>query len=283
MATILQLVRAALVAAPAIGVIGLLTTLPFLPGPYDPLAGPVSQLALVFGTLGLALVSPGAAWTAAVLRQSERGSRIAAIVACVIGAAVWLVLTLLGFSISLTLGGIMLGGGAALAASWRGNLRARGAAAMISLTLPVCLAVVPIAVALLQRSIAGPVAEFARDRAIRNSAPLVADIESHRSANGRYPVSTLSVHPDYTPGLIGVREYRYEVADDAYNLFFELPSFRLGTQEIVMYNPRDRQSIASHALDMLQLTPSQLALDRTRGHYAVHETRHRHWKYFLFD
>lgn len=50
-----------------------------------------------------------------------------------------------------------------------------------------------------------------------------------------------------------------------------------------MYNPRDRQAIASHALDVLQLTPAQLAIDRARGHYAVHDARQAHWKFFWFD
>ena len=33
--------------------------------------------------------------------------------------------------------------------------------------------------------------------------------------------------------------------------------------EIVMYNPLGEQVMTSHALDVLQLTPEQLALDRT--------------------
>ena len=34
---------------------------------------------------------------------------------------------------------------------------------------------------------------------------------------------------------------------------------------------------------LLPLTPEELALDRTRGHYAVHDAPHPHWKYFWFD
>jgi hypothetical protein len=50
-----------------------------------------------------------------------------------------------------------------------------------------------------------------------------------------------------------------------------------------MYNPRDEQAMTSHALDVLQLTPEQLALDQTRGHNAVQNARQPHWKYFSFD
>ncbi|MFN2399892.1 MAG: hypothetical protein ABR543_14835 [Gemmatimonadaceae bacterium] len=70
---------------------------------------------------------------------------------------------------------------------------------------------------------------------------------------------------------------------DAYNLFFEQFTFRLGTREFVMYNPRDQQVMTSHKMDLLQLTPEELALDQTRGHNAVHDAPHPHWKYFWFD
>lgn len=146
-----------------------------------------------------------------------------------------------------------------------------------------CLLVVPVAVLPLQMSLADPATEFSRSRAIRNSAELIADIEQYRAANGRYPASLLSVWEDYLPGVIGIKEYHYEPSGDAYNLFFEQFSFRLGTREFVMYNPRDQQAMTSHKLDRLRLTPEQLALEQTRGHYAVHDAPHPHWKYFWFD
>jgi hypothetical protein len=51
----------------------------------------------------------------------------------------------------------------------------------------------------------------------------------------------------------------------------------------VMYNPRDLQTMTSHKADRLQLTPQQQAIEQGRGHYAVHDARHPHWKYFWFD
>ena len=50
-----------------------------------------------------------------------------------------------------------------------------------------------------------------------------------------------------------------------------------------MYNPRDQHAMTSHKMDRLQLTPAQVALDQTRGHNALHNTAHSHWKYFWFD
>ena len=153
----------------------------------------------------------------------------------------------------------------------------------INFSLPLYLIVVPAAVAMIRVAAADPAEEFGRSRAIRNAADLIADIEQHRVANGRYPRSLVSVHPDYLPGVVGIKEYRYEPSGDAYSVLFEQLSLRLGIKEIVMYNPRGEQVISSHALDVLQLSPEQLALDRTRGHNAVRDAWQSRWKVFSFD
>ncbi len=137
--------------------------------------------------------------------------------------------------------------------------------------------------ALLQMAVVAPAIEFSRSRAIRNSARLIADIEQYRAVHGRYPESLLSVWEDYVPGVIGIKEYHYEPSGDAYNLFFEQFALQFGTREFVMYNPRDQQVMTSHKMDLLQLTPQELALEQSRGHYAVHDAPHPHWKYFWFD
>jgi hypothetical protein len=149
--------------------------------------------------------------------------------------------------------------------------------------MPVYLIVVPAAAAILQAALAGTATEFGRDRAIRNSARLIADIEQYRAARGHYPPSLLSVNKDYHPSVIGIDRYQYEPSGDAYNLFFEQFTFRLGTREFVMYSPFDQHAMTSHAMDLLQLTPAELELDQTRGHNALHATPYPHWKYFWFD
>lgn len=60
-------------------------------------------------------------------------------------------------------------------------------------------------------------------------------------------------------------------------------ALHFGTREFVMYNPGDQHAMTSHKMDRLQLTPPQLALEQSRGHYAVHDAPHLHWKYFWFD
>jgi hypothetical protein len=126
-----------------------------------------------------------------------------------------------------------------------------------------------------------PIEAVARDRAIRRSAPLIADIERYREARGVYPPSLESVWEDYTPGVIGVGRYHYERQGDAYNLHFEAPSFELGARVIVMFNPLDEQVMTSHDMDLLRRDPAELGL--RRGFARVCDLPHPHWKCFLFD
>jgi hypothetical protein len=254
----------------ATGCIILLTALPFLPGRYDSLALPLSLMAQVFGKVGLLLVPVSLLWWAGLRRAF-------ALSALVASSFVWIIVSFAAFTESLLLGLGMIALGVYLL------VRIVPRRQPMTSTLPLAFVIVPLAVFLIQLVIADPLAEFSRSRAIRNSAPLINDIEQYRIANGRYPVALVSVHQDYAPALIGIKEYRYELNGAAYNISFEQSTFRIGTREFVMYNPRDEQAIAAHALDVLQLTPEQLELDRTRGHNAVHHARQPHWKYFWFD
>jgi hypothetical protein len=146
---------------------------------------------------------------------------------------------------------------------------------------PAFLVIVPIAVFLLQRAIVEPAVEFSRNRAIRNSAEMIAGIERYRASRGHYPPSLLSVWKDYKPSVIGIDRYYYEPSGDAYNLVFEQPAAAIGTREFVVYNPRDQQTATSHAMDILEYTPEHL--ERTRGFHASHALPQAHWKYFWFD
>jgi hypothetical protein len=264
----------------------LTTLLPFLPGPFDSLAAPLSLMAQILGKVGLLLVPVGAFWMASAywtpLARKQYGIAIAALIT---SSVVWVLVSL----------GALVSSGPLLClaalAFWiyvvsrvfprlrllkNATPRPPGDAAL-------CLLAVPVAVAVLQMVVAGPAVEFSRSRAIRNSARLIADIEQYRTVHGRYPASLLSVWEDYLPGVVGIKGYHYEPSGNAYNLLFEQFSFRFGTRELVMYNPRDEQVMTSHKTDLLQLSPEALALDQTRGHYALHDAPHPHWKYFWFD
>lgn len=263
------------------------TLLPFLPGGYDSLAEPLSTMARIFGIVGLLLVPVGAIWMASGYwsrhARMQYGIAIAALIASLV---VWLPVSLFAL-----IGSGILFGVATMTlwiyVVWRtlpALKRLKTAPPRPVSSVAFYLLIVPVAVFLLQRALVAPMIESSRNRAIRNSAPLIADIEQYRAVNGRYPAALFSLHPDhYKPGVIGIKEYLYEPSGDAYNLFFEQIALNFGTREIVMYNPRDRQAMTSHKRDLLELTPQGLALEQTRGHYAVHDAPHPHWKYFWFD
>jgi hypothetical protein len=267
-----------LVLAAVTALVWFCTLLPFLPGRHDSLAVPLSSMAQVGGTLGLVLVPIGAAWLAAERSQRLAGwryaLRVAAAAASSLVAAVVALVAMIqsGFALGIL---VLLLWVYALVRFRRGS----GAASV----LPLSLVVVPAAAALMQYPLLERAVTFSRATAIRNSAPLIAAIERYRATNGRYPASLHAVHPDYWPGVVGISRYHYEPHGDAYNLFFEQFTYRLGTREFVMYNPRDEHAMTSHALDLLELTPEQLGLEQTRGHYARHDAPEPHWKYFWFD
>ena len=264
----------------------LATLLPFLPGRYDSLAVPLSGMSQIFGAVGLVLVPLGALWVASGYWSRLAGKQYGiAIVALIVSSVVWGMVSI-GALVS---GSLLLGLGAialwiCVVSKVMPTLKGlRSATPRPTSAVAFYLLVVPVAVALLQMALVAPAIEFSRSRAIRNSARLIADIEQYRAAHGRYPASLLSVWEDYLPGVIGIKEYHYEQSGDSYNLFFEQFALNFGTREFVMYNPIDQQVMTSHKRDLLHLLPHELALEQTRGHYAVHNAAHPHWKYFWFD
>ena len=260
----------------------LCTFLPFLPGSYDNLAVALSEMAHLSGTLSLLLVPVGLLWLAA-----DRSSRLASkrhvfpLLALLASTLVWF---------GAWLGAIMHSGsvlGVTVVVLWlfllrKAWLRLRQRTVTTSV-LPFYLIAVPVVVALVQFTLLQRAVEFSRNRAILNSAPLIAAIEEYRTRNGHYPNSLLAEWPDYLPRVIGISQYHYQPHGDAYNLVFEQFSHRFGTREFVVYNPRDEQVMTAHARDILEFTPDQLVVERTRGHYWQETLPQPHWKYFLFD
>jgi hypothetical protein len=240
--------------------------LPFLPGKYDDLAVTVSGLAQVLGFAGFLLVPLGTGWLIheALRRRARESPRsgtdksywfeLAALCCAALIAAI------------LCLGMFVSG---------------RLTLAFTSLALSTYV------LARLARRLGGPKYapdrpfHPARNRAIRNSAPLIAEIEAFRAARGHYPLSLAALHKDHDPGVMGVRQYEYEPRGDAYSVYFEQFAIPIGVREIVMYNKLDEHALPAHDTDILRWTPEQL---RARpGHNVVHDAPSPHWKYFWFD
>jgi hypothetical protein len=258
--------------------------LPYLPGRHDVLAVTLSSLAQVLGILSLLLVPVGAVWllhasfATITPRTHYRYTRTAIQLLTAVGC--------LGALAGAMQNSIVLAiacATASLALGWRAMTRSkqRVTAAQPSRTAAVCCLVAPVVLVLIQWAIAEPATEYARSRAIENSSTLLADIEQFHATRGHYPPSLHSIHEDYPTSVIGVNRYYYEPNGEAYNLFFEQPSFLFGARVIVMYNPRDEQTMTSHNQDLLLLTPAEL--DRQRGFFRVAPATQPHWKYFIFD
>lgn len=269
----------------AIALVLLCTFLPFLPGRYDPLAIPLSTMAQVGALLGLVLVPFGLLWIAADRSQRLAQRRfVFPIITLIVSMLVWVAVFFAALSLSgYTLAALVLVFWFLVLSRAYTWFKGRKNTPQARSALPFYLVIVPVVVVLLQFALLERAVEFSRNRAIHYSAPLIGAIEDYRVANGRYPTSLHAVWPDYLPYVIGIKQYYYEPHGESYNLFFEQFAYRFGTQEFVMYNPRDQHAMTSHAMDLLELTPEQLATERSRGHYAINDASQPHWRYFWFD
>jgi hypothetical protein len=275
------LVRSMLVGAVVIA----LTFLPFVPGDYDPLAVPLSGMALILGRIALLLVPIGGLWLWASTRHVPRAlpPRWLIWVTLITCSVIALVMTV--FALAST--GVLLATGTAaicgLVVAWLVR-RLQALALTDRATLAVASALliaVPLVVLATQSALIPAVTTSGRNRVIANGAVLIAEIEQYRAQHGAYPVSLLAVWGDYKPSIKGVERYAYEPSGTVYNVIFEEPSLEFGTRRFVVYNPHDEQRMTSHAQDRLQFQGP--ALEARRGYHALHALPQPHWKVFVFD
>jgi hypothetical protein len=272
----------------------LCTFYPFLPGEYDSLAVSLSAIAQAFGMVGLLLVPIGVLWLAYELRKRERRKRnlptkargyYFALASMVASSIVALAVSLGAFmGISLSLGFLTLALWFYIVSRLMPRLKLlQKAEAEDFHPAPLYLVFVPSIVLIFQITLAAPATEFSRNRAIAQSAELIGDIEEYRAAQGRYPSFLQAVNKDYHPSVVGIEQFHYAPNGDAYNLFFEQPTFLFdfGIREIVMYNKLDEHLMMSHAAWIL--TGASEELEARQGWHTVHNASSPHWKYFWFD
>jgi hypothetical protein len=255
----------------------LLMILPYLPGRFDASAATFSFAAQVAGFVSLPMVPVGLAWMV-----SRRHLRLWRRLALFLAGLVALVTTISVIMNQLTVG--VMVGVAAIAlvrtASRRSQVDSDHADHQRS-PIPFVLVFVPLALVAFRTAVLPRAADWSRDRAIRQSATLISQIESFRNRRGHYPVSLHSLNGDVPTGVIGVERFHYEPNGEAYNVFFVRPHLELDAMEVVLLNPRDEHRFTSHELDILQYDGEQL--DMRRG--DRHRTRltHPHWVSILFD
>jgi hypothetical protein len=147
--------------------------------------------------------------------------------------------------------------------------------------IPLHVAIVPVVLVAFIASVLPRAAEWSRDRAIRHSATLIAEIDSYHQRRGHYPLSLQSLNRDVPTGVVGIERFHNEPNGESYNLFFVRQHIELDAKEVVMFNPRDGHRFTSHELDLLQYDGEQLAL--RRGDRRRTPLGHPHWVSILFD
>ncbi|MFN0205480.1 MAG: hypothetical protein ACKVS6_04110 [Planctomycetota bacterium] len=266
---------------------------PFMPGTYDRMAVPLSGMAQVLGVVGLVLVPIGMVWLFYELANRRRMSgpvpfkarsywfAVCALAATLIVCAA-VALASMQAGLSLTIGVLMLTAYAVRRAAPAMKRLKSGGHIGFNPT-PLYLIIIPGILATAHFAFLKTAVEISRNRTIVGSTPFINAIEAYRTAHGRYPQSLESMHHDYDPPTVGVARYRYEPHGQSYNVFFEQPTWPIGTQEFVMYNPRDEHVMIVHNQDLLESTQEEVDRERNFHARAARDAGVRHWKYFWFD
>ena len=279
------------------GLIALLilwTFYPVLPGGYDPLAVSLSAMAQTFGIGGLLVVPVALGWLVSELQKRARRKRNLAAKPSGYYFALASMMTASIVAVAAVFAALV-NGGLAFAVLTLVVLCYIGSRLIPTLKLlktaeaenfnpaPLYLVFIPVVVLGFQVILASRATNVSRHRAIAQSAELIGDIESYHAAYGRYPSSLLALHKDYKPSVVGIEQFHYAPNGEAYNLFFEQPTFAtdFGIREIVMYNRLDEHVMVSHAAWILAGAPEDL--EARQGWHSSHDASIPHWKSFLFD
>lgn len=252
--------------------------LPYLPGRFDASAPTFSFVVQVAAYVSLLMVPVGLAWMV-----NRRRSRLWHKLTLVLAGLVAFVITITAVSVNQLAIGVMLGVGAIILLR-KAYGRSRADLDKVGHKrnpIPFYLVCVPLILVTFRATVLPSAAAWSRDRAIQNSATLIAEIESFRQRRGHYPVSLQSLNRDVPTGVAGIERFHYEPSGEAYNLFFVRPHIELDAKEVVLFNPRDEHRFTSHELDILQYDGEQL--DLRRGDRRRTRLAHPHWISILFD
>lgn len=267
---------------------------PLLPGEYDRLAMSLSVMAQTLALAALLIVPVGIAWLIFELQNRARRKRNLAVkargyhfaLASLMMASIVATAALLGafMSSSLSFGVLTLTALCYMGSRLIPKLKLlKKAEAENFNPAPLYLVFIPVIVLVFQLTLAPRATSFSRNHAIAQSAELIGDIEAYYATYGHYPNSLLALHKDYKPSVVGIEQFHYAPNGQAYNLFFEQPTFLsdFGVREIVMYNRLDEHVMVSHAAWILAGAPEQL--EARQGWHSSRDASSPHWKLFRFD
>ena len=247
--------------------------LPFLPGPYDYLAGAISAAAQTTGFIGLLLVPIAIAWLILEIRKLHRNVRLNnwtngyyfAITATVICIFITLFYAL-GFLLMAgpTSAVILLWGAGFALYKLLPSIRSLRQSNHTSFhTAPLYLISIPVISFVVRMLLVGPASDYSRDYAIENGQQLINAIEDYYVRNNHYPETIETLDYVAKPSIMGIEEFEYERNGDTYNLWFIQWQAIIATKEVVMYNKNDQHNV--------------------KGHYASYNAKKSHWKYYWLD
>lgn len=252
---------------------------PFMPGDFDRLAMPLSTIIQGFGIIGVLLSVIGVLW----LLLPNKFIFFANLSLYLWGFLI-IIFTFLAYLIAGILFGIVILIFLTLSLiKFRQRINETLEKESFSF-FPFYLIVLPFSILTIQFIIAKPITDWSRNRTISNANEFIRDIENFKSKNGYYPMTLQAMYKDYYPQSVGVDKFHYLPFGNSYNISFEQPRFLLdiiGTKEWVVYNPKDEHRVYSHTSWFLLLSPEESEI--RQGWYSSVNTKHRHWKLFLFD
>lgn len=251
--------------------------LPFLPGPYDKLSYGLSGLAQLSGFFGLLLVPVGTLWLIQEIKNLLAGNKplnnwsngyyyaIGAVAILIFVSLIFVMMLLATVGLSagaiglLILVFVLYRLFPAIKKLKTKTNRSFNAAPLYLLSIPLIAFAV-------RWFFMGPVSDHARNYAIKQGEKLIYAIESYYDQKGEYPESIENLAWKYhipKPAVMGIDNFQYERNGDAYNLSFIQWQHFGATEEIVMYNKNDEHTV--------------------KGHFASHNAKKPHWKYYWLD
>ena len=202
--------------------------LPYLPGRFDASAAMFSFVVQIGSYVSLLMIPVGLAWMV-----NRRRSRLWHRLALALVGLVALVATIAAVAVNQLAIGVLLGVGAVIL-PWSAYRRSQTDSERVGHkrnSMPFYLVCVPLVLVAFRTTVLPRAADWSRDRAIRHSAALIAEIESFRQRRGHYPVSLQSLHPDFPTGVVGIERFHYEPNGEAYNLYFVRRHIALDAEE----------------------------------------------------
>ena len=150
---------------------------------------------------------------------------------------------------------------------------------------PVYLFTIPLIAFLTRVFLLGPVSDYSRNFAIKRSEVLIAYIEEYKNKEGQYPQSIRELETTYktkisSPFIMGILDFRYNKINDHYSISFSQWLEWGSLEEIVLY---DKNNLRNNLTGEYAKYDYGFDLCRVKGAFAIHETSHDNWKYYLLD